>query len=73
MSDEKLKRIVTNQDVFSNKMIYIMSTYNGSLMIKKVSNDAPSFLMKEDEQLIGKPTTLLVPPGIAEHHDKLVY
>ena len=51
ISDEKIKRINVNQDVFSNKMIFIITTFKENLTIKKLSSDAPKFLNKSTEFL----------------------
>ncbi|CAD8179593.1 unnamed protein product [Paramecium pentaurelia] len=73
LSDEKIKRVGTYQDVFSNKMIYLTSKFTNTLVITRCSNDASSFLQKTNEQLQGKSISCLIPPGIAEHHDKFVF
>ncbi|CAD8097357.1 unnamed protein product [Paramecium sonneborni] len=73
LSDEKIKRVGTYQDVFSNKMIYLISKFTNTLIVKRCSNDANQFLHKTNEQLQGKSINCLIPPGIAEHHDKFVF
>ncbi|CAD8173646.1 unnamed protein product [Paramecium octaurelia] len=73
LSDEKIKRVGTYQDVFSSRMIYLTSKFSHTLVITRCSNDASQFLHKANEQLQGKSINCLIPPGIAEHHDKFVF
>ncbi|CAD8095367.1 unnamed protein product [Paramecium sonneborni] len=72
-SDEKIKRVGTYQDIFSNKMIYLISKFTNTLIIKRCSNDANQLLHMTNEQLQGKSVNCLIPPGIAEHHDKFIF
>ncbi|CAD8105906.1 unnamed protein product [Paramecium sonneborni] len=72
ISEEKIKRINMNQDVFSNKMIFIITTFKENLIIKKLSSDAPKFFDKSIEFLQGKSANILIPPGISEYHDQFI-
>lgn len=51
ISDEKVRRININQDVFSNKMVFIITTFKENLIIKKLSSDAPKFFNKSIDSL----------------------
>ncbi|CAD8189715.1 unnamed protein product [Paramecium pentaurelia] len=72
ISDEKVRRININQDVFSNKMVFIITTFKENLIIKKLSSDAPKFFNKSIDSLQGQSANILIPPGISEHHDQFI-
>ncbi|CAD8201780.1 unnamed protein product [Paramecium octaurelia] len=72
ISDEKVRRININQDVFSNKMVFIITTFKENLIIKKVSSDAPKFFNKSIDSLQGESANILIPPGISQHHDEFI-
>ncbi|CAK88524.1 unnamed protein product (macronuclear) [Paramecium tetraurelia] len=72
MQDEKMKKITQNQDIFSNKMIYLILRFDGKLIIKRPSNDAAQFLQLSNQQLKGLELLYFIPKGVSEIHDDLV-
>ncbi|CAD8086788.1 unnamed protein product [Paramecium primaurelia] len=72
MQDEKIKKITLNQDIFSNKMIYLILKFDGKLIIKRPSSDAAQFLQLTNQQLKGLELQYLIPKGVQEIHDDLV-
>ncbi|CAD8173680.1 unnamed protein product [Paramecium octaurelia] len=72
ISDEKMKKITLNQDVFNNKMIYLITQFNGKMEIKCSSYDADQFLGISNESLTNKTIDDLIPPGISENHDEMI-
>ncbi|CAD8097409.1 unnamed protein product [Paramecium sonneborni] len=72
ISDEKMKKIALNQDVFNSKMIYLITEFKGKMRIKFSSYDADSFLGIPNECLTNKIINELIPPGISENHDEMI-
>ncbi|CAD8173684.1 unnamed protein product [Paramecium octaurelia] len=72
IQDEKMKKITQSQDIFSNKMIYLILRFDGKLIIKRPSNDAAQLLLLSNQQLKGLELLYFIPKGISEIHDDLV-
>ncbi|CAD8097411.1 unnamed protein product [Paramecium sonneborni] len=72
MKDEKIKKIAQNQEIFSNKMVFLILKFDGKLIIKRPSNDAASFFQLCNQQLKGLKASYFIPKGIQEIHDDLV-
>ncbi|CAD8095427.1 unnamed protein product [Paramecium sonneborni] len=72
ISDEKMKKIVLNQDVFNSKMIYLITEFNQKMRVKFSSFNADSFLGIPNECLANKSIDELIPPGISENHDEMI-
>ncbi|CAD8068799.1 unnamed protein product [Paramecium sonneborni] len=61
-----------NFSVFTNKMVYLISTYNQEILIKRASNNAPMLFKMNHNNLLQQNINLIIPPGIKEQHQKLV-
>ncbi|CAD8089740.1 unnamed protein product [Paramecium sonneborni] len=61
-----------NFSVFTNKMVYLISTYNQEIIIKRASNNAPILFKMNHNNLLQQNINLIIPPGIKEQHSKLV-
>ncbi|CAK93008.1 unnamed protein product (macronuclear) [Paramecium tetraurelia] len=61
-----------NFSVFTNKMVYLISTYNSEILIKRASNNAPILFKMNHNKLLQQNINLIIPPGIKEQHQRLV-
>ncbi|CAD8059303.1 unnamed protein product [Paramecium primaurelia] len=61
-----------NFSVFTNKMVYLISTYNSEILIKRASNNAPILFKMSHNKLLQQNINLIIPPGIKEQHQRLV-
>lgn len=69
LSDDQLKRKDMIQDVFSSKMLYLITTYNQGLIIKRASNNANSVLQTSNSQLLNQKIDHFIPLGVRHWHE----
>lgn len=52
LADDKLMKMGLNSQIFSGKMAYMILDYEDDLIIRKISNNAPSYFKVQNSQLV---------------------